>query len=343
MPIKILGIETSCDDSSMAILEDGNILSNVCYSQKIHEKYGGVVPEWASRKHVEAISPLYIETLKRACTNISDINAIGITQGPGLLGSLMVGIGFAKGLSLSTGIPLITVNHLEAHVLSLLIDTPKPTFPFICLTVSGGHTQLIIVHDYNRMELIGSTIDDAAGEAFDKTGKLLGLPYPAGPHLDKLAKEGQPIFEFPISSLQGYNYSFSGIKTAVLYFLKKKQDEDPDFISKNLNDLCSSIQHSIIEMLIIKLKKLAYKTKIDQIGIAGGVSANSGLRNRLNQLGQENNWQIFYPELQYCTDNAAMIATVAYYKFQHNEFARHDFETLARYPIPQFKSKSLPI
>ncbi|NOT38403.1 MAG: tRNA (adenosine(37)-N6)-threonylcarbamoyltransferase complex transferase subunit TsaD [Saprospiraceae bacterium] len=331
MSIKILGIETSCDDSSMSVLEDGKILSNVIYSQKIHEKYGGVVPEWASRKHVEAIVPLFHETLERASSNLDQFNAIAVTQGPGLIGSLMVGIGFAKGLSLSTGLPLITVNHLEAHVISLLIDEPRPSFPFICLTVSGGHTQLLIVRGFNDMELIGSTIDDAAGEAFDKTGKLLGLPYPAGPHMDKLAAQGKPVFTFPISNLPEYNFSFSGIKTSVLYFLKKKLEEDPYFISKHLNDICASIQHSIIEMLLIKVKKLSDETGITQIGIAGGVSANSGLRNKLNELSVKLKWDVYYPQLQYCTDNAAMIAYVAYHKFLQKDFATADFEAKARF------------
>lgn len=337
MSIKILGIETSCDDSSMAVLMDGKILSNISYSQKIHEKYGGVVPEWASRKHLEAIVPLYLETLKSSDNDISQIDAIAVTQGPGLLGSLMVGIGFAKGLSFASGKPLIQVNHLEAHVISLLIDTPRPAFPFICLTVSGGHTQLVIVKDFNKMELVGSTIDDAAGEAYDKTGKLLGLPYPAGPHMDKLAQQGNNIFPFPISALKDYNYSFSGIKTAVLYFLKDQLNKNPDFIKENLNNLCASIQFSINEMLMIKLKKLAQKTGIKNIGIAGGVSANSGLREKLIKEGNKNQWNIYYPQLQYCTDNAAMIATVAYYKFQKSEFASMDFEALARFPIPQSK------
>lgn len=333
MPINIFGIETSCDDSSMSVLQDGKILSNVSFSQKIHEKYGGVVPEWASRKHMEAMVPLFLETLEKSSINIDELSAIAVTQGPGLIGSLMVGIGFAKGLSLSTKLPLITVNHLEAHVLSLMIDPPVPPFPFICLTVSGGHTQLIIVHDIHKMEVLGSTIDDAAGEAFDKTGKLLGLPYPAGPHMDRIASTGNPVFSFPISNLKDYNFSFSGIKTSVLYFLRKKLEEDPEFITKNLANICSSIQYSIIEMLMIKIKKLSSESGIKNIGIAGGVSANSGLRQSLKSSADELGWNIYYPQLQYCTDNAAMIAKVAYYKYLKSDFAKPDFAAMPRYSI----------
>ncbi|MEP7197368.1 MAG: tRNA (adenosine(37)-N6)-threonylcarbamoyltransferase complex transferase subunit TsaD [Saprospiraceae bacterium] len=333
MSIKILAVETSCDDSSMAVLEDGKILANVIYTQKIHEKYGGVVPEWASRKHLEAMIPLLEETFEKAQCELKDMDAIAVTQGPGLLGSLMVGIGFVKGLSLGTKLPMIAVNHLEAHVLSLMIDDPKPSFPFICLTVSGGHTQILLVRDYNDMELIGSTTDDAAGEAFDKTGKLLGLPYPAGPYIDKLAKDADPKFKFPISNLPGYQFSFSGIKTSVMYFLKKNLHEDPEFINKNLPELCASIQFSIVEMLCLKLIAVAKDYKINNIGVAGGVSANSGLRNRLHGLAKTHGWNLYFPQLQYCTDNAAMISTVAYYKYQRKDFAQIDFEALARYPI----------
>ncbi|MEO6190542.1 MAG: tRNA (adenosine(37)-N6)-threonylcarbamoyltransferase complex transferase subunit TsaD [Saprospiraceae bacterium] len=333
MSIKILGIESSCDDSSMAILENGHILTNLTYTQKIHEKYGGVVPEWASRKHMEAIIPLLNETLEAASVRLEDLNAIAVTQGPGLMGSLMVGIGFAKGLSLGLNIPLIAVNHLEAHITSLMIDDPKPEFPFLCLTISGGHTQLVLVYDIGQMELLGTTIDDAAGEAFDKIGKHLGLPFPGGPYLDKLARTGKPIYKFPITKLDNYNYSFSGIKTSVLYFLRKKLAENPNFIQENLEDLCASVQHTIIEILCIQLIEVSKKYKIKNIGIAGGVSANSGLRNKLQELQMEYGWNVYFPQFQYCTDNAAMIAMVAYFKFIKNEFSKDNFEAMARYPL----------
>lgn len=335
MSLKILGIETSCDDSSIAVLSDQDILANITYTQKIHQKYGGVVPEWASRKHLEAMVPLMQEVLETSGISIHELNAIAITQGPGLMGSLLVGIGFAKGLSLSTGLPLISVNHLEAHVMSLLIDEPKLTFPFICLTVSGGHTQLILVKDIGDLTVLGSTIDDAAGEAFDKIGKLLGLPFPGGPHLDKLAQSGEVKFKFPVTKLKNHNFSFSGLKTAVLVFLQKNLKENPNFISENLNDLCASVQDSIIQMLCIQLIDLSKKYKITNIGIAGGVSANQGLRQRINQLKGSLNWKVKFPQLQYCTDNAAMIATVGYYKYLKNDFAPINFSALSRFPIQE--------
>ncbi len=333
MSIKILGIETSCDDSSMAVWCDGQILSNVTYNQKIHEKYGGVFPEWASRKHLEAMIPLMKETLDQASCQLTEIDAIAVTQGPGLIGSLLVGIGFAKGLSTGTGKPIITVNHLEAHVMSVLIDEPKPKMPFICLTVSGGHTQLVLVHSIDQLELLGSTIDDAAGEAFDKIGKLLGLPFPAGPHIDKLAKLAEPNFQFPITQLTGYNFSFSGVKTSVLYFLEKQLAQDKDFISKNLNSLCASVQHTITEMLVRQLIRVIDQYNINQVGVAGGVSANSHLRNRLKTVAQEKNLSVYFPQMQYCTDNAAMIAHAGSFKFHKGIFAEKNFEAMARFPI----------
>ena len=331
----LLGIESSCDDTSMSVIKDGMILSNVTFSQSIHAKYGGVVPEWASRMHMEAIIPLTKETLEKSGCQLQDIKGIAVTKGPGLIGSLIVGISYAKGLALSLNIPLIEVNHLEAHVLSLLIEEPKPTFPFLCLTVSGGHTQLVYVSGYNQMELIGQSLDDAAGEAFDKTGKLLGLSYPSGPVIDRLAKSGNPVFTFPISKMKDFNYSFSGLKTSVLYFLQKQLKEDPSFIEKNLNDLCASIQHTIIEILAFKLIAAANHYKTKNIGVAGGVSANSGLRNKLKELALKYHWNTFVPSLQYCTDNAAMIALAGYYKYLDKKFAPDDFGPLARFPISE--------
>jgi N6-L-threonylcarbamoyladenine synthase len=329
----LLGIESSCDDTSMAVLVDGVVASNVTYNQAIHAKYGGVIPEWASRKHMEAVVPVLEEAMKNANCQLKDLDGIAVTRGPGLMGSLVVGLCFAKGLSLSLDIPLIEVNHLEAHVLSLLIEDPKPSFPFLCLTVSGGHTQLVVVKDYDQLEVIGKTLDDAAGEAFDKTGKLLGLTYPAGPEMDKLADLGQPIFKFPVSKMKELDYSFSGLKTSVLYFLQDRLKEDPSFIHHNLNDLCASIQHTIIEILCHQLVKASTQTGIKQIGIAGGVSANSGLRKKILALAEINGWEVFMPRMEYCTDNAAMIAMGGYHKWKKGIFAEDDIEPLARMPI----------
>ncbi|HQX44087.1 MAG TPA: tRNA (adenosine(37)-N6)-threonylcarbamoyltransferase complex transferase subunit TsaD [Saprospiraceae bacterium] len=329
----LLGIESSCDDTSMAVLVDGKVASNVTYNQTIHAKYGGVIPEWASRKHMEAVVPVMEEALLTAKCSLQDLDGIAVTRGPGLMGSLVVGLCFAKGLSYSLDIPLMVVNHLEAHVLSLLIEEPKPEFPFLCLTVSGGHTQLVIVRDYDRLEVIGHTLDDAAGEAFDKTGKLLGLGYPAGPEMDKLARIGKPIFKFPISKMKGLDYSFSGLKTSVLYFLKDRLKEDPHFITDHLNDLCASIQYTIVEILCHQLVKASEQNGIKRIGIAGGVSANSGLREKLHALAQKHSWEVFMPKMEYCTDNAAMIAMGGFQKWKKGLFAEDDIEPLARMPI----------
>ena len=318
---KILAIESSCDDMSAAVLIDGDVVSNVIASQLIHEQYGGVVPEVASRQHLIDIVPVVDEALKNAQVPLNEINFIAVTQGPGLLGSLLVGVNFAKSMALSLDIPLISVNHMHAHILSHFAENPKPQFPFLCLTVSGGHTQIVKVIAYNHMEVLGKTIDDAAGEAFDKTGKMLGLPYPAGPIIDKLARDGQPKFKFNLPNMQGYDYSFSGFKTSVLYFLKDKVKVSPEFINDNLNDLCASIQESIVKILIKKLIKASQDTGITEIAIAGGVAANSGLRSKLEELKSDYNWNVFIPKMQYCTDNAGMIAVAAYFKYLDGNFS----------------------
>ena len=337
--IIILGIESSCDDTSAAVIKNGKIRSNVVTSQLIHEKYGGVVPELASRAHQQNIIPVVHSALQDAQIRPEELTAIGFTRGPGLLGSLLVGVSFAKGLAMSLDIPLVEVNHMIAHVLAHFIERPgeqkkSPKFPFICLTVSGGHTQLVLVRDHLDMEVIGETIDDAAGEAFDKSAKVLGLPYPGGPMIDKYAKTGDPDrFEFSHPSVQGYNYSFSGLKTQFLYFIQKETSKDPEFVSKNLPDICASWQNHIIKVLLSKLKKAVKDYKIDQVAIAGGVSANSGLRHALHQMSEEKGWSVFIPDFEYCTDNAAMISMAAHYKFLANEFASIDCVPRARMPI----------
>jgi len=330
---KILAIESSCDDTSISILHDGRILSNIVASQAIHIQYGGVVPESASRAHMENILPVLNAALDKANTKLEEIDCIAVTRGPGLLGSLIVGITFAKGLALGLNKPLIEINHLQAHVASLLIDNSDITFPFLCLTVSGGHTQLVLVKQNLEMSIIGQTIDDAAGEAFDKIGKLLGLPYPAGPVVDKLSKLGQAKFSFPIAKTQNYDFSFSGLKTSVLYFLKKELDKNNNFITENLNDLCRSVQDTIINSLTKQLVKVMNEYQLTTIGIAGGVSANSGLRSAMHDLSEKNKWTILLPKLEYCTDNAAMIGYLANYKFENKIFADPSFTPLARYPI----------
>ena len=308
----ILGIESSCDDTSVAVLKNQSILSNITASQKIHEEYGGVVPELASRAHMQNIIPVVNASIKRAGVNLNDINAIAFTKGPGLLGSLLVGTSFAKSMALSLDIPLLDVNHMHGHILAHFIDDPersKPSFPFICLTISGGHTQIVLVKDYLDMEIIGTTIDDAAGEAFDKAAKMLGFPYPGGPMIDKTAKLGNPIkFEFAKPNVPNLNYSFSGLKTSILYFLQKMEKEDPNFIVNNLNDLSASIQKTITDILFSKLKKAVLEYNIKQVAIAGGVSANSAVREGLNELAKKYGWEVYIPRFEYCTDNAAMIA-----------------------------------
>ena len=317
----ILAIESSCDDTSAAIVEDGFVLSNTTSTQNIHEQYGGVVPEVASRQHHIDIVPVVLHALRQGKKQVSDIQAVAYTKGPGLLGSLLVGSSFAKALAYTLNVPLIEVHHMKAHIMAHFIDDPKPELPFLCLTVSGGHTQIVKISGKMQMDILGQTIDDAAGEAFDKTGKMLGLGYPAGPEIDRRAALGKPIFKFSEANLQGFDFSFSGFKTSVLYFLKSQVKEDPHFIENNLNDLCSSVQNSILNMLLSKLEKAARETGIKQIAIAGGVAANRGLRQRLTDMALKLNWQVYIPEFQYCTDNAGMIAIAAWYKFQNGELA----------------------
>ncbi len=334
--ITILGIESSCDDTSAAIIRDGVILSNVVAGQKVHEEYGGVVPELASRAHQQNIIPVVDRAIVRAGISKNEISAVAFTRGPGLLGSLLVGTSFAKGFSLAAGIPLIEVNHLQGHVLALFIKEKEvkynpPKFPFLCLLVSGGNSQIILVHDYLHMEVIGQTIDDAAGEAFDKCAKVMGLPYPGGPHVDRLAKQGNPIrFSLSKPRIKGLDYSFSGLKTSFLYFLRDNLKENENFIEENLNDLCASLQHTIIDILMDKLKKAAKETGINEITVAGGVSANSGLRNALKVNAEKYHWNLIIPKFEYTMDNAAMIAITGYYKFLNSEFAGQDVVPFAR-------------
>jgi N6-L-threonylcarbamoyladenine synthase len=342
--ITILAIESSCDETSAAVCRDGKILSNIIAGQKVHEQYGGVVPELASRAHVQNIIPVVESALRTANCELQAVDCIAFTQSPGLIGSLLIGTEFAKSLALSLNKPLIAVHHMQAHVLANLIDDPKPDFPFLCLTVSGGHTQIVLCESPTKMKVIGETIDDAAGEAFDKTAKLLGLPYPGGPLIDKFAKEGDANkFQFPEPQIPGLNFSFSGLKTSILYFLQNAgkshvykeeflatEEEKEKFIKENLNDLCASVQQRIISILLNKLKKAAMETGIKNICIAGGVSANSGLRKALEETGKKYQWQTFIPAFQYCTDNAGMIAITGYYKFLDNQFSELDVSASAR-------------
>jgi N6-L-threonylcarbamoyladenine synthase len=307
------------------------MLSNCVANQKIHEQYGGVVPELASRAHMQNIVPVVEAALTQAAISKEDLNAIAFTQAPGLIGSLLVGTQFAKSLSLSLGLPLLSVHHMQAHVLANLIEDPKPSFPFLCLTVSGGHTQIVICDNPTHLRVIGETLDDAAGEAFDKTAKLLGLPYPGGPLIDQFARNGNPVrFKFPEPKIPGYNFSFSGLKTSILYFLQENTARDPDFIQANLNDICASIQHRIITILLNKFKKAAIETGIRRLCIAGGVSANTGLRKSFEEMGIQNKWPTYIPPFAYCTDNAAMVAITGYYKFLDHQFADLDIIPSAR-------------
>jgi N6-L-threonylcarbamoyladenine synthase len=313
---------------------NGELKSNIISTQLIHTEWGGVVPELASREHQKAIIPVVQEALQKANINKNELNAIAFTRGPGLLGALLVGTSFAKALALSLNIPLIEVNHMQAHVLAHFIEEPKPAFPFLCLTVSGGHTQLVWVKGPLDMEVIGETQDDAVGEAFDKTAKLIGLPYPGGPLIDKLAKEGNPDkFPFSLGEMPGLNFSFSGIKTAILYFLQKETQKNPNFIEENKSDICASVQKTLIDMLLRKVKKAMKEMQCNQIAIAGGVSANSGLRSRLQELGAELGWEVFIPAFQYCTDNAGMIAMAGHFKYEAGEFTDQDVAPLARYAL----------
>ncbi len=329
--ITILAIESSCDETSASIIVNGKVLNNIVATQSVHEKYGGVVPELASRAHQENLIPVVHEALLSAGISKSQLSAVAVTRGPGLMGSLLVGLSFAKAFARALEIPLIEVNHMQAHVLAHFIDAPRPSFPFICLTVSGGHTQLVLVRDALDMEVIGETQDDAVGEAFDKTAKLLGLPYPGGPLVDRYAAQGNPkAFAFPVTRMPGLNYSFSGIKTAVLYFLRDRLAENPAFITENLADLCASVQATLIEMLLIKLKEAVKLHGVKEVAIAGGVSANTGLRTALGTLAQRKGWQLYVPAFDYCTDNAAMIAMAAHYKYLRGEFVGFDIAPLAK-------------
>ncbi len=322
MPPIILAIESSCDETSAAIVKNGKVLNNIIATQFEHQNYGGVIPELASRTHQRNIVPVVSKALDSCKINIKQIDAIAFTQGPGLLGSLLVGISFAKGLSLALGKPLIEINHLQAHILAHFIDDPKPEFPFLCLIVSGGHTQIVKVDNYFEMDIIGETLDDAVGEAFDKAAKLLGFAYPGGPLIDKYAKTGDPFkFKFPKTSVRDFDLSFSGIKTAFLYFLKREIVNDPNFIENNLHDICASIQYTLIQMLFDRLIAISHKTKVHNIAIAGGVAANSYLRGQLVIIAKKESWNIYIPKLEYCTDNAAMVAMAAHFKYLENKFS----------------------
>ena len=337
MSVTILAIESSCDDTSVAVIRDGYVLSNLIANQEIHMSYGGVVPELASRAHQVNIVPVTHQALIKAGMSASDINAVAFTRGPGLLGSLLVGTSFAKGFALAQNIPIIEVNHLHAHVLAHFIlekdkENRVPSFPFLCLLVSGGHTRIIVMKSQLDMEVIGNTIDDAAGEAFDKCGKVMGFTYPAGPLIDKLAAEGnRNAFSFSKPHVEGLDFSFSGLKTSFLYFLRDRLKEDPDFIERNKADLCASLQYTITSILIKKVVTASQHTGITEIGIAGGVSANSGLRNEMKKEADKRNWNLFVPEFRFTTDNAAMIGITGYYKFLRGEFSGHDVTPLARY------------
>ena len=338
----ILAIESSCDDTSAAIIRDGILLSNVTASQRVHEEFGGVVPELASRAHQLNIVPVVDAALKRAEVEAKDLSAIAFTRGPGLLGSLLVGVSYAKGMALSLGIPLVEVNHLQAHILAHFIKTnseascseASPSFPFLCLLVSGGNSQIVLVKSHRDMEIIGQTIDDAAGEAFDKCAKIMGLPYPGGPWIDRLAKEGNAeAFQFAKPNIPGYNYSFSGLKTSFLYFLRDHLKENENFIEENKADLCASLQKTIIDILINKLKRAAKDLKINEIAVAGGVSANSGLRDALLDLGRRHRWKVHIPPFSYTTDNAAMVCQAGYFKYLDGEFCPMDAVPYAKTKI----------
>ncbi len=317
----ILAIESSCDDTAAAVMRGGVLHSNITAQQVVHARYGGVVPELASRKHQENIVDVVDEALRKAETRVTDLDAIAFTQGPGLLGSLIVGTSYAKGLAMALDIPLISVDHLQAHVLSHFIEDPKPAYPFLCLTVSGGHTQIVRVEAPLEMHVLGRTVDDAAGEAFDKTGKMLGLPYPSGPVIDRLAKSGSAIYAFPEPRIPELDFSFSGLKTAIKYFLRDQNAVDPEFSMRETANICASVQHTIVQILLKKVEAAAQMTGITEIAIAGGVSANSGLRTAFQSRAEQLHWNVYIPKLEYCTDNAGMIAMAAHYKYLEGQFA----------------------
>ncbi len=309
------------------------MLSNVTHTQEVHQNYGGVVPELASRSHLSAIVPVIDEALRKASCSKQDVEAVAVTRGPGLMGSLLVGVSMAKGLALAWKVPLIEVHHMEAHIMAHFIEAPRPTFPFLCLTVSGGHTQIVRVDAPARFEILGQTLDDAAGEAFDKTGKILGLPYPAGPHIDRLAQTGEASYSFPKPQIQGLDFSFSGLKTAILYFLRAEKKKNVNFVQENLEDICASVQSSIVNILLERLTEAAEKEGLNEIALAGGVSANSGLRTAAKSLAEKKSWNLYIPQLQYCTDNAGMIAMAAWFRGQEELFAGLDMKPDPRLPM----------
>ncbi len=333
----ILAIESSCDDTSAAVLCHTNVLSNVVATQEIHKQYGGVVPELASRAHQQNIVPVVHQALAKANIDKKELSAIAFTRGPGLMGSLLVGTSFAKSLALGLDIPLIEVNHMEAHILAHFIDDEertKPTFPFLAMTISGGHTQIVKVTDHFTMEVLGETLDDAVGEAFDKSAKLMGLPYPGGPLVDKYAKLGNPnAFDFPKPKVDGLNFSFSGLKTSILYFLQRETQKNPKFVEENINDICASVQHTILDILMEKLQMAVDQTGITQVAIGGGVAANSGIRAKLKEAEETLGWKTYIPKFEYCTDNAAMIGIVGYLKFEKGKFTEQSVAAKARYAI----------
>lgn len=333
--VVILGIESSCDDTAAAVIKDGKLLSNIVANQNIHKLYGGVVPELASRAHQQNIIPVVDQAIKQAGISKEEISAIAFTRGPGLMGSLLVGTSFSKAFAMGLNIPLIEVNHMQAHVLAHFIDSENcPSFPFLCLTVSGGHTQIVLVKDFFYMTVIGETLDDAAGEAFDKAAKIMGLPYPGGPLIDKFAKEGNPNkFKFSKPNIANLDFSFSGLKTGFMNFINNESAKNPNFIEENKADICASLQKTIIDILLEKLKIAAKEKNINQIAIAGGVSANSGLRAELNKQKDLLQWQVFIPKFEYCTDNAAMIAITGYQKYLKNDFATQNTTPSARYSL----------
>lgn len=330
----ILAIESSCDETSASVITNGKVINNIIASQAVHQNYGGVVPELASRAHQQNIVAVVDEAMKTSHVGSTELDAIAFTRGPGLMGSLLVGVSFAKGMAMALNIPLIEVNHMQAHVLAHFIDDPKPKFPFLCLTVSGGHTQIVLVTDYLEMKVIGKTQDDAVGEAFDKAAKIMGLPYPGGPLVDKYAQLGNAkAYSFNETVMPGLDFSFSGIKTAFLYFLRDEKKKNPQFIEENMNDICASLQTHLVKMLLGRLEQASQQTGITEIAIAGGVSANSELRRKLVALGERKNWNIFVPAFQYCTDNAAMIAIAAHYKYSKGLFCDLDVIPMPRMPI----------
>ncbi len=330
----ILAIESSCDETSASVIRNGKVLNNIIASQAVHQKYGGVVPELASRAHQQNIVAVVNEAMETSGISKTELDAIAFTRGPGLMGALLVGVSFAKGMAMALNIPMIEVNHMQAHVLAHFIDDPKPSFPFLCLTVSGGHTQIVLVKSHLDMEVIGQTQDDAVGEAFDKAAKIMGLPYPGGPLIDKYAQSGNPkAYKFSETVMPGLDFSFSGIKTAFLYFLRDEKASNPNFVEEHVNDICASLQQHLVNMLLTRVRQASEQTGIKNIAIAGGVSANSGLRRELKALGDKQGWNIFIPSFEYCTDNAAMIAVAAHYKYLKSDFCSLDVTPLARMPL----------